>query len=108
MAISELEKCNVMQKNEIDKTYTPEMYNKEWDLTEKLENELYNLLCDNNAEEFDEFIYDNEPIATFDYILRSFNDRFIDGIPILPVRTLKRARQQLTDKIYLIKLKNNI
>lgn len=108
MAILDIENYNKMQENEMDKIYTPEMYNKEWDLTEKLENELFDLLYDTNTEEFDKFIYDNEPLATFDYILKSFNDRYIDGVPIIPVRTLNRVKKQLTDKINILKLKNNI
>ena len=108
MGVLDLEKYNEMQENEMDKIYTPEMYNKEWDLTETLENELYNLLCNDDTEEFDKFIEENEPLATFDYISGCFNDRFIDGIPILPVRTLNRVKKQLTDKINILKLKNNI
>lgn len=108
MAILDIENYNKMQENEKDKIYTTEMYNNEWDLTESLKNELYNMLCNVDSKEFTKFIDANEPLATFDYISESIPERFIDGIPILPVRTLKRARQQLTDKINLIKLKNNI
>ena len=115
MATLDIQKYNSMQSDEMLKIYTPEMYNTEWDLTEKLEKELFELLYYKNSLEFEKFVNETEPLATFKYISGTFNDRYIEvdtrnieGIPILPVRTLKRVQQQLTDKINILKLKYNI
>ena len=115
MPMFDVQKYNSMQSDEMLKIYTPEMYDKEWEKTESLEKELFDLLYDKNEIEFEKFVNETEPLATFEYISGTFNDRdidadtrFIEGIPILPVRTLKRVRKQLTDKINIIKIKNNI
>ena len=115
MPIFDVQKYNSVQSDEMLKIYTPEMYDKEWEQTESLEKELFDLLYENNEIELEKFVNETEPLATFEYISGTFNNRYIDadtrfieGIPILPVRTLKRVRKQLTDKINILKLKNNI
>ena len=57
------------------KSYTPEMYDKEWEQTEALARELFDLLYDKNEIEFEKFVNETEPLATFEYISGTFNDR---------------------------------
>ena len=96
MSSFNVKKFNKMQKDEMQKIYTPEMYQKELDETDVLIDELMNKM---GFEKYEKFVNETEPLATYDYFFGMFNDYYIDSIPIIPVRTIKRVREQVLAKI---------
>lgn len=96
MASFNIDKYNDMQKDETQKIYTPEMYQKEIDKTDVL---ISNLMDKIGTEEYEKFVNETEPLATYDYFFGMFTEHFIDDIPIIPVRTIKRVREQVLNKL---------
>ena len=96
MASFNIAKYNAMQTDDMLKIYTPDMYQKELDETEVLISELMERL---GAEEYEKYVNENEPLATYDYFFGMFNEYFIEGTPIIPVRTIKRVREQIREKL---------
>lgn len=96
MAVFNIEKYNSMQTDDNQKIYTPEMYQKELDKTEVLISKLMEKL---GAEEYDKYVNNTEPLATYDYFFGMFTEYFIDDVPIIPVRTIKRVREQIRQKL---------
>lgn len=96
MAGFNITKFNEMQKDEMQKIYTPEMYQKELDATDVLISELMEKM---GTEEYDKFVNETEPLATYDYFFGMFTEYFIEDIPIIPVRTIKRVREQIISKL---------
>ena len=96
MAGFNITKFNEMQKDEMQKIYTPEMYQKELDATDVLISELMEKI---GTEEYDKFVNETEPLATYDYFFGMFTEYFIEDIPIIPVRTIKRVREQIISKL---------
>ena len=99
MPIFDVQKYKSMQSDEMLKIYTSEMYDIEWEKTESLEKELFDLLYDKNEIAFDRFVNETEPLATYDYFFGMFTEYFIEDIPIIPVRTIKRVREQIISKL---------
>ncbi len=100
MASFNIIKFNDMQKDEMQKIYTPEMYQKELDATDVLINNLMDKI---GSEEYEKFVNETEPLATYDYFFGMFTEHFIADIPIIPVRTIKRVREQVVAKINSLK-----
>ena len=96
MASFNIAKYNAMQTDDMQKIYTPEMYQKELDETEVLISELMERL---GAEEYEKYVNENEPLATYDYFFGMFTEYFIEDVPIIPVRTIKRVREQIREKL---------
>lgn len=96
MASFNIAKYNAMQTDDMQKIYTPEMYKKELDETEVLISELMDKL---GADEFDKYVNETEPLATYDYFFGMFTEYFIEDVPIIPVRTIKRVREQIRQKL---------
>lgn len=96
MASFNIAKYNAMQTDDMQKIYTPEMYQKELDETEVLISELMEKL---GADEFDKYVNETEPLATYDYFFGMFTEYFIEDVPIIPVRTIKRVREQIRQKL---------
>ena len=92
MASFNIAKYNAMQTDDMLKIYTPDMYQKELDETEVLISELMERL---GAEEYEKYVNETEPLATYDYFFGMFTEYFIAGTPIIPVRTIKRVREQI-------------
>lgn len=100
MSSFNISRFNKMQKDETQKIYTPEMYQKELDTTDVLISDLMDKI---GIEEYEKFVNETEPLATYDYFFGMFTEHFIDDIPIIPVRTIKRVREQVLDKINSLK-----
>ena len=96
MASFNIEKFNAMQTDDMQKIYTPEMYQKELDATDALISDLMDKI---GADEYDKFANEKEPLATYDYFFGMFTEYFIEDIPIIPVRTIKRVREQIIEKL---------
>lgn len=96
MASFNIEKFNAMQTDDMQKIYTPEMYQKELDATDALISDLMDKI---GADEYDKFANETEPLATYDYFFGMFTEYFIEDIPIIPVRTIKRVREQIIEKL---------
>ena len=91
MASFNIAKYNAMQTDDMLKIYTPDMYQKELDETELMERL--------GAEEYEKYVNETEPLATYDYFFGMFTEYFIAGTPIIPVRTIKRVREQIREKL---------
>ena len=100
MASFNITKFNEMQDNEMQKIYTPEMYQKELDETDALISDLMDKM---GTEEYEKFVNETEPLATYDYFFGMFTEYFKDDIPIIPVRTIKRVREQVLNKLNSLK-----
>ena len=100
MASFNVKKFNDMQKDEMLKIYTLEMYQKEIDETDALLSELMEKMDD---VEYFKFVRDTEPLATYDYYFGMLTEHFIDDNPVIPVRTIKRVREQVMEKLNSIK-----
>ena len=96
MASFNIAKYNAMQTDDMQKIYTPEMYQRELDETDVLIGELMDRL---GSEEFEKYVNETEPLATYDYFFGMFTEYFIADTPIIPVRTLKRVREQIRQKL---------
>ena len=96
MASFNIAKYNAMQTDDMLKIYNPDMYQKELDETEVLISELMERL---GAEEYEKYVNETEPLATYDYFFGMFTEYFIAGTPIIPVRTIKRVREQIREKL---------
>lgn len=96
MAVFNINKFNEMQKDEMQKIYTPEMYQKELDATDMVIGDLMDKI---GIVEYEKFATETEPLATYDYFFGMFTEHFIEDIPIIPVRTIKRVREQVIKKL---------
>lgn len=96
MASFNITKYNNMQKDEMQKVYTHEMYQKEIDETDELLSELLKKI---GMEEYEKYVNETEPLATYDYFFGMFSEHYIDDIPVIPVRTIKRVREQVMEKL---------
>ena len=96
MSSFNITKYNNMQKDEMQKIYTPEMYQKEIDETDEL---LSTLMEKIEMEDYEKFVNETEPLATYYYFFGMFSEHFIDDIPVIPVRTIKRVREQVLNKL---------
>ena len=96
MASFNVVKFNKLQKDEMQKIYTPDMYQKELDATDVLISELMEKM---GMEKYEKYVNETEPLATYDYFFGMFKDYFIENNPIIPVRTIKRVREQVSNKI---------
>ena len=100
MASFNITKFNEMQEDEMQKIYTPEMYQKELDATDVLIGDLMDKI---GTDEYEKFVNETEPLATYDYFFGMFTEHFIEDIPIIPVRTIKRVREQVLNKLNSLK-----
>ena len=96
MASFNIEKFNAMQTDDMQKIYTLEMYQKELDATDALISDLMDKI---GADEYDKFANETEPLATYDYFFGMFTEYFIEDTPIIPIRTIKRVREQIIEKL---------
>ena len=66
MASFNVVKFNKLQKDEMQKIYTPDMYQKELDATDVLISELMEKM---GMEKYEKYVNETEPLATYDYFL---------------------------------------